>query len=178
MNLQTFEPSPKLDRILKKLKYLLLFAILVAAFISPVWTDRLVEIEPFKTSITLYFTRYWPFVLWAVFAVLASTFIYKGYCRYLCPLGAVMAILGKFRLLNWLPRRDECGSPCQLCKKSCAYESINRDGSIDYDECFQCLDCVEIYESDQRCVPLILEKRNGRKLKKVGSEALIASSTL
>lgn len=178
LNLQTFEPSPKLDRILKKLKYLLLFAILVAAFISPVWTDRLVEIEPFKTSITLYFTRYWPFVLWAVFAVLASTFIYKGYCRYLCPLGAVMAILGKFRLLNWLPRRDECGSPCQLCKKSCAYESINRDGSIDYDECFQCLDCVEIYESDQRCVPLILEKRNGRKLKKVGSEALIASSTL
>jgi len=167
LNLRTFEPGEHLDRALKKLKYLLLLAILSAAFISPVWTDRLVEIEPFKTSITFYFVRYWPYVLWALLAVLTSTFIYKGYCRYLCPLGAAMAVLGKLRLLNWLPRRSECGSPCQLCKKSCQYESINRDGSIDYDECFQCLDCVEIYENDQRCVPLIVEKRSGRKLKTV-----------
>ncbi|MGB0206338.1 MAG: 4Fe-4S binding protein, partial [Neptuniibacter sp.] len=176
LNLPNFEPDESLDRILKKIKYLLLLAILTAAFTSPVWTDRLVEIEPFKTSITFYFVRYWPFIVWAIIAVLASTLIYKGYCRYVCPLGAAMAVLGKLRIMNWLPRREECGSPCQLCKKSCAYESINRDGSIDYDECFQCLDCVVIYDNDTLCVPQIVEKRSGRKLKKQTDTNLIAKA--
>lgn len=174
LKLRTFEPSDSLDRVLKKIKYLLLLAIITAAFSSAVWTDRLVEIEPFKTSITFYFSRNWPFTVWAIIAVLASTLVYKGYCRYVCPLGAAMAVLGKLRLVNWLPRRDECGSPCQLCKKSCAYESINRDGSIDYDECFQCLDCVVIYDNDTLCVPLIVEKRSGRRLKKPTDTNLIA----
>ncbi|MFW1678362.1 4Fe-4S binding protein [Pontibacter sp. JAM-7] len=164
-SLKPYEPSDRLDCWLKRVKYCVLCLILVAACISPVWTDRLVEIEPFKTSITLYFVRYWPFVLWAILTVCFSAFIYKGYCRYLCPLGAVMAIMGKFRLWDWLVRRSECGSPCQLCKKSCQYEAIKRDGTIDYDECFQCLDCVVIYENDTLCVPKIVEKRNGRKLK-------------
>jgi hypothetical protein len=34
-----------------------------------------------------------------------SAFVYKGYCRYVCPLGAGLAVLGRVRLLNWLPRR-------------------------------------------------------------------------
>lgn len=160
LKLSQFEPSAKLDGHLKKVKYVVLFSIIAAAFLSPTWADRLVEIEPFKTSITFFFIRFWPFTLWAVAMVLLSIFVFKGYCRYVCPLGAAMALLGKFRIFNWLQRRKECGSPCQLCKNACQYQSIKKSGEIDYQECFQCLDCVVIHDNDTLCAPLIIDKRN------------------
>lgn len=147
------------DARLKLVKYAVLTVILVTALFSVQWTDRLVEVEPFKTSITLLFRRAWPFVLWAAGMLLLSTFVYKGYCRYLCPLGAGMALLGRLRLLDWLPRRAECGKPCQRCQHDCEYQAIKKNGEIHYEECFQCLDCVAIEQSDELCVPLILEKR-------------------
>lgn len=149
------------DDRLKKLKYGVLAALLLSAGWSVAWTDRLVEVEPFKTSITLNFVRDWPYVLWAVALVLFSSFFYKGYCRYLCPLGAGMGLLGKLRRWDWIARRSECGQPCQRCRSDCAYQAIDKQGAVDYDECFQCLDCVVIYESDTLCVPRILEQRHG-----------------
>jgi NosR/NirI family transcriptional regulator, nitrous oxide reductase regulator len=147
------------DDRLKKLKYVVLAVLLVSASVSVTWADRLVEVEPFKTSITLNFVRAWPFVVWAVALVLVSAFVYKGYCRYLCPLGAGMGLLGKLRRFDWIARRSECGQPCQRCRSDCAYQAIDKQGAVDYDECFQCMDCVVIYESDTLCVPRILSQR-------------------
>jgi transcriptional regulator of nitric oxide reductase len=149
-----------LDKQLKRVKYGVLAVILISALVSVTWTDRLVEVEPFKTSITLNFVRAWPFVLWAVATVLLSSFFYKGYCRYLCPLGAGMGLLGRLRRFDWIARRSECGQPCQRCRSDCTYQAIEKSGKIDYDECFQCMDCVVIYESDSLCVPLL---NNARK---------------
>ena len=148
-----------LDKQLKRVKYAVLAVILLSACISVTWTDRLVEVEPFKTSITLNFVREWPFVLWAVATVLLSSFFYKGYCRYLCPLGAGMGLLGRLRRFDWIARRSECGQPCQRCRSDCAYQAIEKSGKIDYDECFQCMDCVVIYESEALCVPLLNNAR-------------------
>jgi transcriptional regulator of nitric oxide reductase len=147
------------DRQLKRVKYVVLAVILVSACISVGWTDRLVEVEPFKTSITLNFVRAWPFVLWAVATVLLSAFVYKGYCRYLCPLGAGMGLLGRLRRFDWIARRSECGQTCQRCRSDCAYQAIEKSGKVDYDECFQCLDCVVIYDSKELCVPLLNQAR-------------------
>jgi polyferredoxin len=133
----------------------MLAAIVACAFVSVPWTDRLVEVEPFKTSITLVFDRAWPFVAWAVGLLVLSVFSYKGYCRYICPLGAGMAVLGRLRRFDWIARRVECGKPCQRCRNDCAYGAIAKSGQVNYDECFQCLDCVAIFHSDQLCVPLI-----------------------
>jgi len=149
------------DAKLKKIKYGVLAAILLSAWFAPEVADSLVEIEPFKTGITLYFVRAWPFVAYAVAMVLASTLVYKFFCRYLCPFGAGLAILGKLQLLKWLPRRAECGTPCQTCKHRCDYQAIRPDGKIDYAECFQCMDCVVIYHSDTQCAPRILQAKRG-----------------
>ncbi|MCH3752315.1 4Fe-4S binding protein, partial [Campylobacter coli] len=54
--------------------------------------ERLAEVEPFKTAIILRFLRDWPFVLFAVALVAAGLFIERFFCRYLCPLGAALAI--------------------------------------------------------------------------------------
>jgi polyferredoxin len=160
LGLKARRVSTEWDRRLKRLKYAVLALIVVSACFSVGLTDQLVEVEPFKTSITLNFVRAWPFVLWAVVAVLSSAFFYKGYCRYLCPLGAGMGLLGRLRRFDWIARRVECGQPCQRCRSDCAYQAIEKNGAIDYDECFQCMDCVVIYESDTLCVPLY---NSGRK---------------
>jgi transcriptional regulator of nitric oxide reductase len=162
------------DTRLKKVKYVVLAGLLLSAAVSVTWTDRLVEIEPFKTSITLNFVRAWPFVLWAVAMVLLSAFVYKGYCRYLCPLGAGMGVLGKLRRWDWITRRSECGQPCQRCRNDCAYQAIDKQGAVDYDECFQCMDCVVIYESDSLCVPRILEAREQRTV--IPIQAVVADA--
>lgn len=163
LGVRPVQVSERLDARLKWIKYAVLAGILIVACFSVAWTDRLVEVEPFKTSITLVFDRAWPFVLWAGVLVLLSAFVYKSYCRYLCPLGAGMALLGRLRRFAWLPRRAECGQPCQRCRNDCAYQAIDKKGAIDYDECFQCLDCVAIYQSDQLCVPLIAQGRKSNR---------------
>ena len=152
-----------LDVHLRKLKYLTLAVIIFAAVGAPGLADTAAEVEPFKTSITLMFVRSWPFVAYALALIAVNLFVYKAFCRYLCPLGAAMAIGGKLRILDWIPRRAECGSPCQLCKVKCRYGAIEKSGKIDYAECFQCLDCVAIYFDPKACVPLVLaDKRRQR----------------
>lgn len=152
------------DARLKWIKYLVLGGIVAAAIFSTAITDQAVEIEPFKTAITLGFRRSWPFVLYAVALLLANMAVYKMFCRYLCPLGAGLALLGRVRIFRWLPRRKECGSPCQTCRHRCQYQAIGRDGAIRYDDCFQCMECVVIHNSDEQCAPLILEARRGRTI--------------
>ncbi len=151
----------KVDAVLKNFKYGVLAAIAIAVVVGGPWADKMVEIEPFKTSISMGFQRDWPYVAWAVACLALSVLVFRGYCRYICPLGAALAIMGKLRFWNWVPRRAECGTPCQTCRHGCSYQAITPVGKIDYDECFQCLDCVTDYQDDQRCLPLIRERKAG-----------------
>lgn len=157
-----WRPRPlhtRLDAGLKKIKYAVLAVIVAAAVLSESWSALAVEVEPFKTAISLGFQRDWPYVAWAVVCLAASVFVYRGYCRYLCPLGAGLAVLDRLRLRRWIPRRAECGTPCQTCRHRCEYQAIAPSGAIDYAECFQCLDCVGIHQDVKRCMPLIRERR-------------------
>ncbi len=119
-----------------------------------------------------FFQREWWFVTYAVALLVISIFTRKVYCRYICPLGAALAIPTKVRLFDWLKRRPECGQPCQLCAKECEIQAIHPDGTINANECHHCLDCQVTYESDTKCPPLILAKKKGKKAKrKIGDHA-------
>jgi len=153
LNIKQIKISPKHHNHAQKIKYIILFTLIGSSFYSLSLAERLAEIEPFKTSITLNFIRYWPFVLYSILLLLLSLKIHKFYCRYICPLGAGLAILGRYPLLKKLTRRAECGNPCQLCRnKKCDIDAINKDGSIDYSECIQCLECLVTIESPKLCV--------------------------
>ena len=158
------------DAALKNVKYGVLAGIAVAVVVGGPWADTMVEIEPFKTSISMGFQRDWPYVAWAVACLALSVLVFRGYCRYICPLGAALAILGKLRLWKWVPRRAECGTPCQTCRHGCGYQAITVQGKIDYDECFQCLDCVTDYQDEQRCLPLIRDRKDKEKSQGNGIE--------
>ena len=145
-------PNP-LHRRLLKIKYLILLALVTLTFYSLTAAEKAAEVEPFKTAITLLFVRHWPFVLYAVLLLAAGLYIHKFYCRYLCPLGAGLAILGYFKVIKLLDRRKECGSPCQLCHHRCEIDAIKKNGDIDYDECIQCLECIVIIHDPKQCAP-------------------------
>ena len=164
LKLPSWRLHPRTDARLKRWKYAVLAVLILVPLVSAPWTDRLVEFEPFKTSITLNFVRSWPYVAWAAGLVVWGAFVYKAWCRYLCPLGAGLAVLGRLRQWAWLPRRAECGQPCQTCRHRCEYQAISPAGVIDYAECFQCLDCVAIHDSDALCAPRILAARKGRTI--------------
>ena len=153
-----------LDAKLKWLKYGVLAVILGSLFVAPDFASWAVEIEPFKTAISLYFVRSWPFVLWAAGCLALGVFVYRGYCRYICPLGAALATMGFLRRWPWIARRTSCGTPCQTCRHRCEYQAIDQTGKVNYRECFQCLDCVSIWQDDKHCLPLILEKKKGSKV--------------
>ncbi|MCV3270707.1 4Fe-4S binding protein [Roseobacter sinensis] len=163
LGIRQIEPSAKWDARLNWLKYGVLAALVAVVFFAPDYTDKAAEVEPFKTAITTFFVREWYYVAYAVFWLLLSMMLFKGFCRYVCPLGAFLAIGGLIRGRNWIPRRAACGSPCQLCKVKCRYGAIKPTGEIRYSECFHCLDCVTIHDDRAQCVPLILADRAGTR---------------
>jgi transcriptional regulator of nitric oxide reductase len=162
LRLPQLEPSPWWDARLRYLKYGVLAGLVGIAALVPAWLDTAVEVEPFKTAITTFFLREWYYVAYAAGLLLLSMVLFKGFCRYLCPLGALLALGGVLRGRDWIDRREACGSPCQLCKVKCAYGAIEKNGAVRYSECFGCLDCVSIHDDPKACVPLILAARKRR----------------
>ena len=155
----------------QKLKYLLLAIIIGASFYSLTLAETLAEIEPFKTSITLYFIRDWQYVIYALILLILALKVHKFYCRYLCPLGACLAILGAMPIFNWLTRRAECGSPCQNCRMNCEIDAINEQGKIDMRECVQCLECIVINNNPTLCAIEVAEtKKQKRKARYIAVE--------
>lgn len=164
LGLPQWEPPKSWGRALLWSGPVVLAGLLLVAVIAPEHAETAAEIEPFKTAITVHFARPWPYVLWAGGWILLSAVWFKGFCRTLCPLGVVMRIGGLLRGRDWIARRKDCGSPCQLCRVKCRYDAIKPTGEIKYSECFQCLDCVKIHDDPKLCVPLIVaRKRAARK---------------
>jgi NosR/NirI family nitrous oxide reductase transcriptional regulator len=145
--------------VIKYVIFLVLFGLSLSSLAA---AERASEAEPFKTAVVLRFLRDWPFVLYAALLVGAGLFVERFFCRYLCPLGAALAIPARLRMFDWLRRYKECGSPCQRCGNDCPVQSIHPEGHINPNECIQCLHCQMLYHHDQRC-PVMIQRRLKRE---------------
>jgi NosR/NirI family nitrous oxide reductase transcriptional regulator len=153
------------------IKYIIFLVLFGISLYSLDTAERLAEIEPFKTAIILKFWRAWPFVLFAVGLLVAGLFVERFYCRYLCPLGAALAIPARLRSFDWLKRYRDCGNPCQRCSNECMVQAIHPEGHINPNECLNCLHCQTLYVSDTKC-PVCIQKR----LKKERRKAVLGDS--
>ncbi len=165
LKIKQYELPFALHERLWAVKYIILLALFGISLESMSTAERFAEIEPFKTTILLAFQREWWFVTYAVTLLFISIFTRKVYCRYICPLGAALAIPTKLRLFDWLKRRKECGEPCQLCAVECEIQAIHPDGTINANECHHCLDCQITYHNDDKCPPLVIKGKKRRKNK-------------
>lgn len=143
-------------------KYIIFLGLFGLSLYSLADAERLAEVEPFKTAIILNFVREWPFVAYAVVLLVLGLFVERFFCRYLCPLGAALAIPGRMRMFEWLKRYRECGNPCQRCGNECMVQSIHPDGHINPNECLYCLHCQTLYYDEHLC-PVMIQKRLRRE---------------
>ncbi|SDO36968.1 NosR/NirI family transcriptional regulator, nitrite reductase regulator [Lutimaribacter pacificus] len=143
------------------IKYTLFVAIVALSFYSMRDALILAEAEPFKTAISMRMLRAWPFVLFVLVLLAAGLFIERFYCRYLCPLGAGLAIPAKLKIFDWLHRRPQCGRECRLCETKCTVGAIDSVGRINPNECVLCLRCQVIMSDGTQCPVLKRRARAG-----------------
>lgn len=159
VRIRSFELPDSVHERLWAIKYLILLGLFGISLQSLVQAERLAEVEPFKTAVTLRFMREWGFVLYAVALLVIGLFIRKFYCRYLCALGAALTFPAKFRIFDWLHRHKECGRPCQICAEECEVQAIRPTGEINANECHYCLDCQVTFYNDRKCPPVVAWRR-------------------
>jgi NosR/NirI family nitrous oxide reductase transcriptional regulator len=137
--------NQNLDLYLKYLKYVVLAAIVVC-----VWTFSLISTDMFDP--------------WAAFAQLGDIFhngfsggflilaligagamlIERFFCRYLCPLGAMLAILSKLKITSIYKSGAHCNN-CKLCSGSCPMNiNLASIETVTSAECISCLKCVSV----------------------------------
>lgn len=144
------------------IKYMIFLGLFGLSLVSVPLAEHYAEVEPFKTAIILKFARSWPYIMFVVILLGAGLFVERFFCRYLCPLGAALAIPGRIRMFDWLKRYRECGNPCQTCANDCFVQAIHPTGEINPNECLSCLNCQVLYQDDHRC-PVCIKKRKGRE---------------
>ena len=151
--------SFKGDRILRKLKYLILalFVIILPMCISdaigigdPWFCKYICPVGTFEGGIplvllneglrqTIGFLYTWKVAILVVLLIL-SVIIYRPFCKYLCPLGAIYGAFNKISAVGIRCDKEKCIS-CRKCEKVCqmaVYPAENPKSA----ECIKCGKCI------------------------------------
>lgn len=141
------------DRAGKSLKYILLVA-LMGFF----WTQNPIDLsssnpwDAFGVLATVtkipdlaYAWKYFSIgVILLLLIMIGSFFIERFFCRYLCPLGAIFAIVSWLRIVKIKKPSKDCGS-CRLCTKKCSMGiPMYKKDVISSGECIHCMKCVQV----------------------------------
>lgn len=74
--------------------------------------------------------------------VLLSIIIYRPFCKYICPLGAIYALFNRISVLRISNNEDKCIN-CKMCEKACKM-NINVLTELNSPECIRCGLCVKV----------------------------------
>ena len=70
----------------------------------------------------------------------------RGFCRYLCPGGALYSLLGRYRLFR-IKREVKSCNDCKKCNAVCEFE-LDPMGDDFGQECNNCTACIAICPTD------------------------------
>ena len=76
-----------------------------------------------------------------VISILLNLIWPRFYCRFVCPLGALFGVLGRFAIWRIGKSREEC-TDCHLCEKNCE-GACQPTRQIRITECVLCLNCID-----------------------------------
>lgn len=101
--------------------------------------------EPLRSQIGGLFL--WKFlVLLAV--LLLSVKVYRPFCQYLCPLGAIYGCFNRFSLVQIHWEQDSC-THCMACRRACPLDLSPEEISVS-PECIRCGECIKA--CPEKCV--------------------------
>lgn len=89
------------------------------------------------------FARLGPIFTWkfcvTIAIIAAAIFIYRFFCRFICPLGAIYGFFNRFALIGVKVDKDNC-TDCGLCVSHCKMD-VKRVGDH---ECINCGECISV----------------------------------
>ncbi len=146
LHLREIQVPARLDRILRYGRYLLL-ALILYQTISTVklWFG---DYDPYKTLFGLGWlfefnlAASWIAYALALVVLVASLFVERAWCRYACPLGGVISLLGNFSLLR-IRRTDSSCKGCAVCDRPCPVKLPVARADTIRSNCIGCLACVD-----------------------------------
>jgi polyferredoxin len=147
---RTLKPPRWLDYPLRSLKYLLLAFFVYAIFFAMSAVALRVFLDsPYNlmADVKMYYffadiTRFSLIVIGAL--ILLSLAVRGFWCRYLCPYGALLGVLGLMSPAKVRRNPSTC-IDCTLCARHCPSRiTVDRVTTVVSDECTSCLNCVDI----------------------------------
>ena len=148
----------KYDKHLTKIKYLILliFVIVLPMFVvdilgqgSPYFCKLICPIGMLEGGIPLVllnksmrgaigFLYYWKGTI-LILTILLSIMIYRPFCKYVCPLGAIYSFFNPISIFKYRLDKDKCIS-CGRCKKVCQM-NVDPTKNCNHKECIRCARC-------------------------------------
>jgi NosR/NirI family nitrous oxide reductase transcriptional regulator len=154
LGLKERDLPPTIHRRLRYVRYGVLFVLIPLFLYSPPLGERAAEIEPFKSTFLVpFWGREWFYAGWWLLLFGLSVLSWRPFCRYLCPMGAGLALFNSFRLAG--PKRRNYCAHCKICERGCEPKAIESDGTIDPRECLNCMECEATYHEQSVCPPLV-----------------------
>ncbi len=136
----------RVDRILKLVKYaVVLFIIVFIWILGHSFDSSLSPWNAFGLLISGNFSgiNSVGFILLAAIIV-ASFFIERFFCRYLCPLGALFSLVSRNRLYRIKRNKTTCAN-CGACSRKCAMGiNITSYDTVKSGECIDCMKCLPV----------------------------------
>ena len=131
-----FDMPKRIDDYLKYLKYIFAISIvgITLYFKYPIFQ----KIDPFSYLFSFNWTLYG--IISVLIVSVASLFISRPFCRYICPYGAVLAISSKFSIYK-IKTKNGC-KRCTICDKVCETDAIAK-GIVNQSECIRCKKCID-----------------------------------
>ncbi len=108
------------------------------AMTEPVYTAMKATILPFDQKVFA-LTVFSFMILVAVF--LLELLERRFFCKNLCPLGGMLALISRVGFLRGHGGSDACGK-CRICETTCRMDAIGNDRFIAPEACNLCLDCT------------------------------------
>jgi len=89
-------------------------------------------------------------LLWSVLAIfiITSLMVERVWCKYLCPLGAALAIFNKLSPFRLHADFDSCNH-CGCCDIECSMDIQDVPNHLNDPECIRCLECLETCSHDE-----------------------------
>lgn len=136
---------PWADRPLRWAKYLILGLVLVASVFAVY--PPLQEICPTRAVFSF---RLETGLLWSVLGafLLTSLLVERAWCKYLCPLGAALAIFNKISPVRIVSNASRCNN-CGRCDVECSMGIQSVPKNLRDTECIRCLECLETCARDE-----------------------------
>ncbi len=133
--------SAKAQKVMRIIRMVLLLALIVQLLVTR--TNLFKTIDPFKVAFNLHSANLTGWILLGI-VLLASVFIYRPFCKTVCPIGLILGWISKIPGASVLAPQNSC-TGCTVCESSCKIKAITHDEKIsrlDNQECIACGDCV------------------------------------